>query len=216
MYTENVKILVLSDIHIGDPRLSVAIEMALADIIATEMYDKLILNGDIIDTWISGYAKAAHNSLVVHAINALTKPVIWVKGNHDPQHDQTILPKALMLDYHVEVLNNQKTIFIHGDRVYAYKNMAWYQKFATKINVALYRWLSVDIQGWLRKRDSYKKYSFEKREEINRLYDKSCQAIVTGHTHLQTQQGRIFDGGSSMLGNYIYISDRIYMHTLKK
>lgn len=209
-----MKTLVLSDIHIGDPRLNN--EDSVVELLQTTDYDRLILNGDFLDMWLLGYKRAVRKSKIVKAIKDLQQEVIWVRGNHDPiDFKQKVLPNATVRDTYITTINGKKTMFLHGHQVYPFKNMAWWQKLAANFNSAVYKLCKLDIQNLWRKTDTYKQSVAKKRQEIIDVYGKTNSVLVIGHTHVPTNQGKVFDGGSVMLtGHYIYISDSIEIKQL--
>lgn len=202
-----MKVLVLSDIHIGDPRL--CNENEILDLILTSDYDELILNGDFLELWLWDYAQVIKKSKIISAINSLKKPVIWVRGNHDPvSDDQMYLPKALVANTHVKSFGSKRVMFLHGHQVYPGKNMKWCHKLAYKANILLYRLFKIDIQKWWRDKRAYKDHVSDYRDNIIDLYGKNVHNVVIGHTHVPAQQGKLYDGGSLLMtGHYIYISD---------
>lgn len=206
-----MSVLVLSDVHIGDPRLKK--ENQIAELILAEKYDLIILNGDFIDTWIRGYEKKIKNSPIINALNSLDTRIVWVRGNHDQvDFDQQIIPKAIVRDMHIETINGKKILFMHGHQVYTYKNMAWYQKWALMLNLLLYMLFKVDFQKWWRNQRFYKKSVIKKRDMIANRYGKHVSSIIIGHTHVATHQANIYDGGGVLpFGEYIYISDQVYL-----
>lgn len=202
-----MKLLVLSDIHIGDPRLKN--EDAIAELILKADYDELILNGDFLELWLWDYTKAIKKSKVVAAINSLKKPVVWVRGNHDPVSScQSYLPKALVTNTYIEVVGSKRIMFLHGHQVYPDQNMGWYSKLAFKFNILLYRLFRIDMQRWWRNKKAYQEEVKWFREDIIDLYGKNVHNIVIGHTHVPAVQGKLYDGGSLLMtGHYIYIDD---------
>lgn len=209
-----MKVLVLSDVHIGDPRLKN--EDEIVKLILAEKYDAIILNGDFIDTWVCGYKKKIQESPIIKTLNGLKTRIIWLRGNHDQiSVHQTIIPKASVQDTHIEVINNEKVLFVHGHQVYAFKNMAWFQKLATGFNLLMHKMFKIDIQKWWRRKKIYNKNVTKKREKIIDKYGKHVSSIIIGHTHVATHQSKVYDGGSILpAGDYIYISDQIHMRRL--
>jgi len=202
-----MKILAISDTHIGDPRLKN--QEQITNLIKNTKFDVLVLNGDFLETWYGDYKTSAMCSPIVYAIRDIKKPVIWVRGNHDHiSVHQNILPNAMVVDQHIELSGNKKILFMHGHQVYPFKNMAWWHKVGAIINSLIYRITKIDMQSWWREKSCYADEVIKKRENIINTYGKNIDVLVIGHTHIPIQQGKLYDGGSTMLtGHYIYIDD---------
>lgn len=204
-----MKTILISDIHIGDARLHN--EQPIINMLGQEKYDRLILNGDIIDCWILGHRKAVERSKLARTIVKIAKKkkVIWVAGNHDPvTADQTLLSG-------IKVYNmyrfDKRFLAMHGHQVYPFYDRVWYSKIAANINSFLYRYFKLDLQSFIRLNSFYKERTMSKRQEILDNFGNPKDIILMGHTHLsgyQTKDGKaIYDGGSTMLdGTYIYIT----------
>ena len=203
------KTLIISDLHIGDARLTD--EGPIIDLLLNEDYELLVLNGDIVDCWILGYKKVARKSNILETLRYLRskKEIVWVRGNHDQiPSNQKHIPGILVC----ESFRFDRYLAVHGHQVYLFKDMAWYSKVLANINSALYWAFKIDIQSWIRKLSVYEKRVAEKREELLEKYGIGGGIVLIGHTHLAgTQAGRnklIYDGGSTMLtGNYLYIDE---------
>jgi len=177
-----MRILVLSDIHIGDPRLHN--EDDIVKLLDSVEYDRLVLNGDIVDTWLADFFT---QSPVIKKLRSIAKqkPVIWVRGNHDNVScHQTIIPGAKVKDMY---LYNRKSpnpiLFIHGHQVYKFMNMAPHQKILAKVNAFFYNLSGIDFQTWGRKVFLYKNVIVDKRIKVIKKYGYLSDNIVIGHTH---------------------------------
>mgnify|MGYP001214919337 CR=1 FL=1 len=128
--------LVLSDIHlpINEDMNSFSTNMLmlfdfLNHLISKEMkFDKIILNGDIIEDWYTRASKAFEQYpeimiLFFYKLKMLTQRIIFVKGNHDSSNVFGILPKKtreFLEDMKVEIYHNSfvdgNLYFAHGHR----------------------------------------------------------------------------------------------------
>ncbi len=92
-----MKYLFLSDLHLGNPLFECTDE--LIDLIEQDKFDELVLVGDILDEWEANVISIYNNnSRLIETINivSLTKPVIYIIGNHDPNSEdiQRVFPQA--------------------------------------------------------------------------------------------------------------------------
>ena len=194
-----MKALVLSDIHIGDPRFNQ--DSALCELLKKD-YDHVILNGDIIDSWFD-YEEAAQNSQFLYNLDYL-KNVVWVRGNHDPK--DTTINKMLPLIKVVETYKLGRYFFIHGHQVYPNNNSSSFDRWSTRLNAWLNRWFGLDLQRVYIATDLYKNRCKGRRQQVLNAVGALEYAVVMGHTHVQTTQidgGKIvYDGGSVMCGGF--------------
>lgn len=207
--------LVISDTHIGDPRYTD--NQKVQNLLRTEEYDRLVLNGDIIDLWLSDIKTIVKDPLyqLIKEI-ASEKETIWVLGNHD--YDARIykycgiLPRA----YFVESLeldeDNHKILILHGNQACAFQNRSWLNVLCGKFNMWIFKHFGVDIQSWGNKTKAYKKKVATWRKNIIKKYGSGVDTIIMGHTHLigysAFSSTTLFDLGSAMKTHSYAIIDK--------
>lgn len=103
--------LIISDIHGSHQRLQ--------EVLATPLpYDQIILVGDSLyhgprNPILNDYNPQA----VADLLNAVTVPILAVRGNCDAEVDQMLLNFPMMQDYTLTQLNNKKIYITHGHLV---------------------------------------------------------------------------------------------------
>lgn len=210
--------MVLSDIHIGASTLKN--ELAITELILQEEYDKIILNGDIVDMWAYKYKEAIKSSTIIEALNTISKPIVWVRGNHDARitYSQGIIPKADVRDMCVELINGSNVLFMHGHQQYFLDNSTWLHALGTRLSYGIYSISGIDLGRLWRLTPIYKRGALKKRIEILRVHGEDVDNIVMGHTHDALNLGKLYDGGSiTATGHYIFISDTgIHIRKLRR
>ena len=212
-----MKILILSDLHLGSPMFSE--ESTIINLLKSEGYDVIVLNGDIFDVWEEPFDKIKQKNFnIVSVIREISKKkkVYFVDGNHDPDLDSlkrtfpdVIFSKDLQLG---------DIFFIHGCE---------FDKFVTKYslpakilfvpNWICERTIHVDLKGIFRnisfsianKRD--KKYYGDLVNDINKAaidtYKSRCKYLIMGHTHfpiiIKTEECTYINSGD-MIHNRTY------------
>lgn len=182
--------LIVSDIHLGS---SVSRASKLLELLNTEQYKRLILNGDIFDDL--NFTRLQHDHWgLLSKIRELSNPkygveVIWIAGNHDGAAQ--ILSRLIGVTVQNEYIfewNKKKCLVIHGHQ---------FDRFMTQnpFVSALASWLYLGIQ----KLDTERQFigRFLKRaskswlrvsEKVARggvLYGlfKRADIVFCGHTH---------------------------------
>lgn len=180
-------ILILSDLHIGDPRTG-ATGIKIANMLDEKKFDILILNGDIFDLWFEKDIDVFNQYFITKKLKnlALTKQIYWVRGNHDYNADSVscLLPGVPIVNS-VDLLDSgHKIRAIHGHQVYRFENRTWYNKLLAKINLIIERIFGVDIQRSAQKTRYYRSSVRKKRAKIISKFGNGVDYIVSGHTHL--------------------------------
>lgn len=207
--------LVISDTHIGDPRY--ADNQKVQNLLRTEDYDRLVLNGDIVDLWLSDIKTIMKDPLyqLIKEI-ASEKETIWCIGNHDYKIELYkycgFLPRAYLVDSVEFDENDHKVLIIHGHQIYNHKNKSWLNRLVGKINCWIWKYAGIDIQSWLNTTCYYKQYIAKKRKKIIEKYGSGIDTIIIGHTHHigYSAEGTttLFDIGSSIkTRSYAIIDD---------
>lgn len=209
--------LVISDTHIGDPRYTD--NQKVQNLLRNEDYDRLVLNGDIIDLWLSDIQKVQNDPLyqLIKEI-ASEKETIWCIGNHEYNIEIYkycgFLPRAYLVD-HVELdENGHKILIIHGHQVYSRKNRSWLNRMMSKLNCWIWKHTGIDFQAIGNRTKLYKWEIAGKRKKIIEKYGQDIDTIIMGHTHLigycAANGTTLFDIGSSMkTRSYAVIDDGV-------
>lgn len=206
-----MRTLVISDIHVGDARYSG--EGILYLLQKQEVFDRLIINGDLADLWLSSPEEVKKDVLIKYLIDlAVEKPVIWVRGEHDWEaKEKIVLPNIQIVDEIILCDNNKNIYIVHGNSVYNNQDMAWYHKMSAKINYLIYRLIGKNLQVWLQSTNWYGRYIKNKRRELLNL--SRCELVIMGHTHriayMSDDDGReLLDVGSTMFTrSYVIIEN---------
>lgn len=119
-YTQ-FKTLILSDIHLGTKYCKAE---EVLQFLQQCRFQKLILNGDIIDGWSlkrQGGWSESHSQVINQFIQYIEDPsieVIFLKGNHDEMLDEVLdfpINKLNMVDKHIHENINGNYLVTHGD-----------------------------------------------------------------------------------------------------
>jgi UDP-2,3-diacylglucosamine pyrophosphatase LpxH len=188
-------ILIISDIHLGSDicqdknLISLLKKIESKDIII----DKLIINGDLFDSWDFRRLKRDHWKILSHIRKiSYSINVIWISGNHDGPADMVshLIGVDFMNEYSF-ISGNKKILVLHGD---IFDNfISKYPRF-TKIVDFIYRL----IQKYDRYNNTEYYYSSlakrnskiflrcseqicEKAKTYGKLHN--VDAIICGHTH---------------------------------
>jgi UDP-2,3-diacylglucosamine pyrophosphatase LpxH len=189
-----MKTLIISDIHLGSPLVDKKTE--LMNLMKLDIYDTIILNGDIFDVW----EKSFDNILLANFdfVNLLKKIsskkiVYFLLGNHDPHISEIekVFPNIVVLK---ELLIDEDILIVHGDQfddlVIKY---SWFAKL-----IFIPNWLCERLFHWnlkasfreffysiANKRDKpyYSKLVGDIENEAKKYYENKCRYLVMGHTH---------------------------------
>lgn len=193
-----MRTLVLSDLHIGDPRYE---NNGLTYyVLNKEPFDRLILNGDVIDLWTTTINTVRKNPILSHISKiAETKEVIWVLGNHDwLARGKNLIPGAIEVESYV--IPNTSIICVHGHQVYEFQNMAWYAIASTVVSFFLWKTFGVHLQRFLTSGWLYSRLVRRRRKSVLARYGRHVRTIIMGHTHLfgycSDRSSQLYDIGS--------------------
>ena len=178
-----MRTLVISDIHLGDERFN-GLD-ALMDLLLTETYDQLILNGDIFDWWV-GFKVIDQTFLDLLNTLAATKTIIYILGNHDyciTQYLQPLAPQILITEFYELISGGKRFLILHGNQAYRRKDESIWLRLLAKLNYSIWQHLGVDLQRMNDCSEYYARYIARKRERLVRKYGAGFDALITGHTH---------------------------------
>ncbi|MCS7046810.1 MAG: metallophosphoesterase family protein [Gemmataceae bacterium] len=189
--------LILSDLHIGSRHCDVAL---INEVLDRVRFDRLILNGDTINTVNFRKFTRAHWDLLDRLRRvARERSVILIRGNHDHDWDHhtavdrtnfgtsCILPGILEVPMHEEfrlAIDGRNYLVLHGDRFDPTINypkltdvaVMCYQ-LTTKINKKLAKWLKKKSKrfGGLLEYVRARTIAYARQERLD--------GMITGHTH---------------------------------
>jgi len=208
-----MKTVVISDLHIGDPRHledQVVVNSSLKQL----EFDRLILNGDIIDLWADSLDNIKTNELFITLCEiAQKKDVVWIIGNHDSdiRYFPDVLPGAKMCDFYT--INGEKKILIlHGNHFYEHEDRSWYTRAMSKLNLLAWKvtrflgrkwnYPGFDFQTRIMRNELwYGRYAHQRRRYLLNRYSKYADIVIMGHTHLVGYCGGrgtiLYDAGST-------------------
>lgn len=115
----NYKYVILSDLHLGSGDSN---PKKIENFLESINFDKLILNGDIIDGWklkMGGKIKKKEAKLIKYFISlSEKKEIIYLRGNHDDFLDDIVPIKfgeILIGSSYDLYVDNKKYLVVHGD-----------------------------------------------------------------------------------------------------
>ena len=183
--------LIVSDIHLGSRNSQTGL---LSRLLQTE-FDRLILNGDIINNLNLKKFKARHWRLI-HQLREIGRhrELILIRGNHDgtphggPDFGPLrVLPALLDVPFQEEyqlTAGGRRYLILHGDRFDPTLHWPlltdaadWCYQATQKVNKKAARWLKRRVKhlGGV--------VGFVKRQSVQYARQRGCQGIIAGHTH---------------------------------
>lgn len=191
-----MKILFLSDLHLGSPLSDC--DREIINLINNPKYDLIYLVGDIIDEWEDSVENIveSHRDLMDTIKNSPNRVKIVV-GNHDP--DIVRMSSIFDVNSVADKFVIDDIMVIHGHQFdYKIKDYLWFYHLVFPIHWVLER-LGINFKGFFAelfhsiaaKRDKkyYDDLVLDIEKEAVRKYN-DFRAIVMGHTHL----AKITDG----------------------
>ena len=173
-----IRTLLISDLHIGNSAFD---EHVTIDLLQKEEFDTLILNGDIVDLWLTSMS-AAIQTVLFKLIESLSrkKLVFWVLGNHDAQ---AFCSKNSIIIVNQCILNSGEILVVHGHQAYRYGNDCLIDHVLNKIVFWTWGLFGCDLQVKLNKTRIYQWYINRKRLRVLKLFP-GFKHIIMGHTHI--------------------------------
>lgn len=214
--------LYLSDLHLGNPLFKD--EAMILKLLNDVKYDKIVILGDIIDIWEAPVdtIKSQYGDLI-NQINLRAKqgPVLIVRGNHDP--NTLIMNSMFDMCRIFEYLRDNDTLFLHGHEFdQLITKHFWIAKLIYPVRWFLER-LGVNLLAYTRnlyhsvaaKRQG-KKYNslvLDMEKHAVAKYEKDCNYLIMGHTHLPKIVLRNSDPDEPRECDYINTGDWIHNRT---
>lgn len=202
-----MRTLVLSDLHLGSRHCNVEL---LEEVLRTESFDRLILNGDTINNVNFRKLTPQHWGILEQFRHlARSRELILIRGNHDHEWDYPVphqkseaekaghsdatlttghlLPGVLgvpmLEEYRIDVMG-QPYVILHGDRfdpTLNYRMVTEVAFFAYQLTTKL----NQKLAKWLKKKS--KKWGgileFVRAQSVIFARNEGLPGIVTGHTH---------------------------------
>lgn len=184
--------LFLSDMHAGSPLFKN--NTYLSDLINSDRYDRIVVVGDLIDTWEAPYYDIMNKKLSpIEAIKNSKKEIIIVMGNHDPPYDSLcyLFPNAIIVEDFVVI---DDVLITHGHEfdvlIMKYSVLA---RYLNKLNWVFER-VGINLKAFFRtlfysvaskiNNDYYSDLVYNIMEKVVIKYGADNNFIVTGHTHM--------------------------------
>jgi len=201
--------MVISDTHVGDPRVDKDKLNLMCTMIKLESPDVLIFAGDILE------GNLATGEQVTRLTRACTtaKQVVVLKGNHDSEPTKIFAQHiaASFGDCVTGDNNNKKFVVEHGNRFdSSWKRVPGLGHVAIWLNRFLYKITKFDFQEWFRTFEFVKKRLVAQHKKARAQW-RDEDIVVTGHTHIPTStpagEGYFNTGDWIYHQTYIIIND---------
>jgi UDP-2,3-diacylglucosamine pyrophosphatase LpxH len=187
---------VASDLHLGSRNCQAAL---FAKFLQTD-FDRLILNGDILNSLNLKKLKAEHWTVLSRLRDiARRRELILIRGNHDGSPaagndlgQADVLPTLLGVPLHHEYqleMGDRHYLIIHGDRFDPTLHAPiitdaadWCYHAVQKVNKKMAKWLKRRVKklgGVL---------EFVKRRSVHYAKSLGCQGVITAHTHFSDDE----------------------------
>jgi UDP-2,3-diacylglucosamine pyrophosphatase LpxH len=189
-----MKKLVISDIHLGSPLVEKKLE--IMNLMESDEYDTIILNGDIFDIWEKSFNKILLENIdfvkLVHSV-CLKKTVYFIMGNHDP-HMLEVMKLFPGMIVKRNLLIQDDIFIVHGDEFDSL--VTKYSLFGKLLFIP--NWIAERLFGWNLKasfREFFYSISNKKNKpyydklvnniekEAYKKYKDQCRYLIMGHTH---------------------------------
>jgi len=214
--------LYLSDLHLGNPLFNS--EAIILRLLNDAKYDRIIILGDIIDTWEAPVDVIKSNyGHLINEINQRAKrgSMLIIRGNHDP--DITQMHSIFDMCRIFEFLRDGDTLFVHGQEFdELITRHFWMAKLVYPIRWFLER-LGVNLLAYTRNlyhsisaKRQHKKYNalvLDMEKHMVSKYEKDFEYLVMGHTHLPKIVLRDSDPKDIRECDYINTGDWIHNRT---
>jgi predicted phosphodiesterase len=194
------KVMVLSDLHIGDPRVEKRRLSLLCTTIKLEKPDVLVLAGDVLE---GDLASDEQKEQLMEACRSADQ-IIVLKGNHDSEATKRFayIVEATFGECVTGFSRDSSYVIEHGNRFdSAWKRVPGLGHLAVWLNRVIYRVTKFDVQKWFRKFRCVEK-------KLKKQHDKAWDAwpdddiVVTGHTHIPL--GNVLGEGYFNSGDWLY------------
>lgn len=183
-------VVIISDIHLGSEVCQAKKLIQFLQSINNEIQSKkLIINGDLFDSWDFRKLKKSHWK-VLSQIRSLSKSVhlIWINGNHDgPAEIISHLLGVEFLEEYEFKSGDKKFLVLHGDR---FDNFISDYPLFTKLADNIYRWIQrIDKSFYLARLAKRSSKTFLRCSEqiCNRAksyaLSKGFDEVVCSHVH---------------------------------
>ena len=194
------KVLVLSDLHIGDPRFCDCSLHVIWRQVQKESPCVLVLGGDVLEGWLSTVEQRAK----LKSVCSLVGRVVVLSGNHDTEGTKLFaMSVGAWFGGSVVGVSAASTFAIeHGNRF----DSLWHRipglgRMSIWFNRVLYRMFGWDVQAWLRKFKFVEKRLLQQHVKAKAAWP-GKDIVVTGHTHLPTNDP--FGVGYFNSGDWLY------------
>lgn len=181
-----LKTLILSDIHLGTKYCKAK---EVLDFLEKCRFQKLILNGDIIDGWClkrQGGWSESHSQVLNQFIRYIDDPaieVVFLKGNHDEMLDEVLdfpTEKLNMIQEHIHENIHGNYLVTHGD---AFDTVAQKHKWLAILGDIAYQF----IMGVNAIYNKYRTWRGKKYFSISKVAKAKVKSLVGSSDNLETK-----------------------------
>ena len=208
------KTIIISDLHLGTKNCKAK---ELLDFLDTYSFEKLILNGDVIDSWSlkrQGGWEELHSKVlnkILEYIDDEKTEVIFIKGNHDEKLEEVLDFPIEKFDIKLEHIHeniNGNYFITHGDRFDSInQNHKWLAQLGdiayhimmgiNKIYNSYRSWRGKKYYSISKAAKAFVKSIVSSNDQFNKKLvkaakEKGCCGIMCGHIH--TAQDALVEG----------------------
>lgn len=181
---QTTKVLVFSDLHIGDPRLHSSALQIIWKEVQQEKPDLLVLDGDVLEGRLSTEEQRAKLSSICNLVTL----VVVLQGNHDTKATKRFADsiKAKWAKQLTGISGDKTFAIEHGNRFDSlWKRFPGVGRLSIWLNRILYRITEFDLQEWIRSFKGAEKRLLKQHKKAQEAW-RGKDIVVTGHTHLPT------------------------------
>ncbi len=207
--------IIISDTHLGSDNCQSKYLNHFLDTIKSK---RLILNGDVFDSWDFRRLKSSHFK-ILSKLRTLSDSmeVVWINGNHDGPSEivSHLLGCNVYEEYYFES-SNKKIICTHGDK---FDDFIANYPITVKIADFIYRLLQkLDNDFYWAKLAKMRSKTFLgsiqkiKEKAIEYKEKKGCDVICCGHTHVAESNNNVYYNSgcwTEKTCNYLSVLDGI-------
>ena len=187
------KVMVISDLHLGDPRLAVSSIISMIKAVEKEKPELLIFAGDTYEDIFSGPGYI----YVLRKLFSDVEKVVFLSGNHDGKvHKIQIEDEDLLLGkVCVGTCGGKSFVVEHGHRFDSFwKKLPGVGRFIVFLNILLFLVFKFDFQKWVwSKTDAHGR--MKKQHTRVKKYWKGFDIVISGHTHVPILEEGYANGG---------------------
>jgi len=197
--------IVISDIHLGAHNCQAKTLCAFLQTVRREIKPKkLILNGDVFDSFDTRLRKRHWEVLTDLRKMSDEMEVVWIQGNHDRDGPADMVSHLFGATFYQKsycfASGGKQVLCVHGDRWDTFTSKRPILTWAADQVYWFLQWVDPSFYlAKLAKRSSKTFLRNAERVEIGArtmMAEKGCDIVLTGHTHHPVARGDYFNSGS--------------------